>query len=99
MITTACKLLKVPHGRVSAMHWRYKTVDSTLNIIPPFPSGLWPLCKPSWSIFAVALFAVSPPAAPALRELDYCTEWEIRVLNNSLFVSVISPLFNLGSGL
>ena len=25
--------------------------------------------------FAVALSAIGPPAAPALRELSYCTEW------------------------
>ena len=81
------------------MHWCYKTVDSTLLIISPFPSGLWPLCKPSRSIFSVALIAVSPPAALALCELCYCAEWEIRVLNDSLLVSTIPPLFNLGSGL
>ena len=77
------------------MHWRFKTVDPTLIVISPFPSGLWPLCKPSWSILllrgllsVLLLLQLFVSSATAL-----CGE--VMVLNNLLFVPAIPPLFNL----
>ena len=77
------------------MHWRYKTVDSTL--IRHFSFAFRPLATLQTLLvrFFVALSTVGPPATPALHELSYCTEWGVMVLKNSLFVFVIPPLFSL----
>ena len=93
--THCMKSIKVLRGLISAMHWRFKTVDPTL--IHHFSFAFGPLAALQTLLvrFAVALSAIGPPAAPALRKLSYCTEWEVMVLNDSLFVSTIPPLFSL----
>ena len=77
------------------MHWRFKTVDPTL--IRHFSFSFGPLAALQTLLvrFAVALSAIGPSTAPALRELSYCTVWGGYVLKDSLFVSAIPPLFNL----
>ena len=71
------------------MHWRYKTVDLTLLIISLLPSASGRSANPPGPFFLLYLFAISPPAAPAIRELSYCIVWEVRVLKDSLLVSAI----------
>ena len=87
--THCMKSIKVLRGLVSAMHWRFKTVDPTLNRHFSFAFGPLATLQTLLVCFAITLSAVGPPAAPALRELSYCIVWEIRVLKDSLLVSAL----------
>ena len=73
--THCMKSIKVLRGLVSAMHWRFKTVDPTL--IRHFSFSFRPLATLQTLLvrFYVVLFAIGPTAAPALRELGYCIVW------------------------
>ena len=57
------------------MHWRFNTVDPTL--IRHFSFAFGPLAALQTLLvrFAVALSAIGPLAAPALRELGYYIVW------------------------
>ena len=57
------------------MHWHFKTIDPTL--IRHFSFAFGPLAALQTLLvrFAVALSAIGPPAAPALRKLSYYTVW------------------------
>ena len=89
------KSIKVLHGLILVMHLHFKTVDPTL--IRHFSFAFGPLAALQTLLvrFDIALYAIGPPASLALRKISYCTEWEVMVLNDSLFVSVIPPLFSL----
>ena len=65
MLPTACEIFEGLRGHISAMYWHYITVESTLNIISPLPSGLWPLCKPFW----IMLLLCWPPLILLLLQL------------------------------
>ena len=69
------KSIKVLRGLISAMHWRFKTVDPTL--IRHFSFAFRPLAALQTLLvrFVVALSAIGPPTAPALRELGCYFVW------------------------
>ena len=74
-LPTACNVFWVLRGRVSAMHWRFKTVDPTLIRHSSFAFGPLAALQTLLVRFSVVWFTISPPAAPALRELSYCIVW------------------------
>ena len=75
MIPTACKVLKYYVVSFQPCIGAFKTVEPTL--IHHFSFAFRPLAALQTLLvrFAVALSAIGPPAAPALRKLSYCTEW------------------------
>ena len=77
------------------MHWHFKTIDPTLIHHSSFAFRPLAALQTLLVRFAIALSTIGPPAAPALRKLSYYTKWEVMVLNDSLFVSVIPALFSL----
>ena len=64
------QLFKRLRGRLVAMHWRYTTVDLTLNCHSSFVHGPSAALQTFRDHVDVVLTAIAPPAA---RELSYCT--------------------------
>ena len=55
------------------MHWRYIMDDLTLNFHSSFVHGPSAALQTFHDHADVVLTAIAPPAAPAPRELSYCT--------------------------
>ena len=66
------QIIKVLHGRVVAMHWRYKLVELTLKRHSTFALGPFPALQTLLDHATVVLTVIEPPAASAPCELCYC---------------------------
>ena len=89
------QFIKVLRGRVVAMHWRYISVDLTLNHHSSFSLGPLATLQTLLDHDTVVLTAIDPPSASAPRELCYCVVRVIGVFILLLLASAIPPLFGL----
>ena len=80
---------------MTAILWHYITVDLTLKFHSSFVHGPLAALQTLRDHAVVVLTAVTPPAAPAPRELCHCIVRVIRLYRYLLLAFVESPLFGL----
>ena len=97
VLPTAWKVFYVLRGRITAMHWRFKTVDPTLIRHSSFSFGPLAALQPLLVRFSVVLSAIILLLLQLFVSLATASYGTIRGLKDSLLASAIPLLCYLGS--